>query len=91
MPGHVKLGAGGGEDPDPAPYLFLTFQVNTDLSLVNTRSILSPDWLQLTYPGDGLHVGAALAEVPGEAVELLTDHRGLHLATYNPWSQHILE
>ena len=47
MPGNEKKGADDGQDPDPAPYLFLTFQVNTDLSLVNTRSILSPDWLQM--------------------------------------------
>ena len=47
MPGNEKKGADDGQDPDPAPYLFLTFQVNTDLSLVHTRSILSPDWLQM--------------------------------------------
>ena len=30
MPGHEKKGASQGEDPDPAPYLFLTFQMKRE-------------------------------------------------------------
>ena len=39
MPGNEKKGADDGQDPDPAPYLFLTFQVNTDLLLVHTHTL----------------------------------------------------
>ena len=30
MPGHEKKGASQGEDPDPAPYLFLTYQMKRE-------------------------------------------------------------
>ena len=30
MPGHVKLGAGGGEDPDPTPYLVVSMDMKRE-------------------------------------------------------------
>ena len=30
MPGHVKLGAGGGEDPDPTPYLVVSMEMKRE-------------------------------------------------------------
>ena len=46
MPGHVKLGAGGGEDPDPSPYLMVSLEMKREAQAKpydSKKSVWCPD------------------------------------------------
>ena len=46
MPGHVKLGAGGGEDPDPTPYLVVSMEMKREAMAKpydSKKSVWCPD------------------------------------------------
>ena len=46
MPGHVKLGAGGGEDPDPSPYLCVSMEMKREAQAKpydSKKSVWCPD------------------------------------------------
>ena len=46
MPGHVKLGAGGGEDPDPTPFLVVSMEMKREAMAKpydSKKSVWCPD------------------------------------------------
>ena len=46
MPGHVKLGQGGGEDPDPSPYLMVSLEMKREAQAKpydSKKSVWCPD------------------------------------------------
>ena len=70
MPGNEKKGADDGQDPDPTPYLFLTFQMKReDMTKVYDakKSYWVPD-------GDGGFVEAMLESENGGKVQVSIGH-----------------
>ena len=70
MPGHVKLGAGGGEDPDPAPYLVVSMEMKREAMAKpydSKKSVWCPD-------GAGGFAEAMLESDDGKKVNVVIGH-----------------
>ena len=70
MPGHEKKGSSDGQDPDPTPYLFLTFEMKReDMSKAYDakKSYWVPD-------GDGGFVEGLLETENGAKVQVSIGH-----------------
>jgi len=66
MPGHVKAGGSKEPDPDPAPFLFVSFEMKKEDSLKPydaKKSVWVPD-------GEGGYDEALIAEVKGEMIDV---------------------
>lgn len=70
MPGHVKLGAGKGEDPDPEPYLCVSMEQkreNMKKPYDSKKSYYCPD-------GKGGYVECLLEDREGEKATVMIGH-----------------
>ena len=70
MPGHVKLGAGGGEDPDPTPFLVVSMEMKREAMAKpydSKKSVWCPD-------GDGGFSEAMLENDDGKKATVMVGH-----------------
>ena len=70
MPGHVKLGAGGGEDPDPSPYLIVSLEMKREAMAKpydSKKSVWCPD-------GSGGFLEAILESDDGKKATVTVGH-----------------
>ena len=70
MPGHVKLGAGGGEDPDPTPYLVVSMEMKREAMAKpydSKKSVWCPD-------GSGGFLEAILESDDGKKATVTVGH-----------------
>ena len=66
MPGHVKSGGSKGADPDPAPFLFVSFEMKKEDSLKPydaKKSVWVPD-------GEGGYDEGMIQEVKGDMIDV---------------------
>ena len=70
MPGNEKKGADDGQDPDPTPYLFLTFQMKRE-DMTKAYDAKKSYWVP---DGDGGFVEAMLESENGGKVQVSIGH-----------------
>ena len=73
MPGHVKLGAGGGEDPDPTPFLVVSMEMKREAMAKpydSKKSVWCPD-------GAGGFSEAMLENDDGKKATVMVGHEAI--------------